>query len=228
MALKERIREALKDKNWSQAELARASGCERATVGGWFHGRVKTIHSDYLLRVARALDVTPEWLNGQSPNKKPYAARQTASAVLDEGMVRIPWLSATPSMGNGLTALADADQKIRAIETTKQWIRSKLSKASNPDNLRIVTGMGDSMAPTYADGDALFVDTGVSRVDIDAIFCLRHRDELFVKRVQRLPGGALKLISDNRHYDPITIDPAGVDDFAVIGRVIGAMTLLDL
>jgi phage repressor protein C with HTH and peptisase S24 domain len=53
------------------------------------------------------------------------------------------------------------------------------------------------------------------------LYVLRVEGDLIVKRVQKLPGGKLKVLSANQAYEPFEIDPASpVGDFAVIGRVV--------
>ncbi|MGM0544139.1 MAG: S24 family peptidase [Pseudomonadota bacterium] len=43
-------------------------------------------------------------------------------------------------------------------------------------------------------------------------------DERRIKRVQRLAGGALYLISDNDHYQPEMIKPQDMHDVEILGR----------
>lgn len=149
---------------------------------------------------------------------------------LPDSPLVIPRLAAEGSMGNGISATLEHDEAIDSFETTRKWVKSRLSHATSIQNIRIITGLGDSMKGTFNHGDALFVDTGINEVKIDAVYALAYEDELFIKRVQRIPGGRLKLISDNKQggYEPILIDHKDVKDFRVIGRVIGALNYNEL
>jgi phage repressor protein C with HTH and peptisase S24 domain len=68
-------------------------------------------------------------------------------------------------------------------------------------------------------GDPLVVDLSVTTVDYDAVYFFRVGNEGFIKRLQRIPGEGLRVLSANRdHYEPWTIRPDM--DFQVIGRVL--------
>ena len=55
----------------------------------------------------------------------------------------------------------------------------------------------------------------------DGIYVLRMDGALLVKRLQRLPGGIIKVGSDNPLYDPFEIDLSKIGDtVSVIGRVV--------
>lgn len=92
---------------------------------------------------------------------------------------------------------------------------------SSPENLSLVTGVGDSMRPTFEDGDALLVDRGIRECRVDGLYCLALNDELYIKRLQRRPDGSVMMISDNRAYEPYQITQ-GRDRVDVLGRIVMA------
>ncbi|WP_269078960.1 S24 family peptidase [Litchfieldella anticariensis] len=75
---------------------------------------------------------------------------------------------------------------------------------------------GDSIGETLRDGDLDLVDR--SHRTTDGVFLLRMGEELRIKRVQRVAGGALILISDNEHYQPELIKPEDMRDVEILGR----------
>lgn len=80
---------------------------------------------------------------------------------------------------------------------------------------------GDSMKPTLEDGDRVMVDTTDTAFGQGGIFVLRDPDgEVLVKRLRKLPGGKIELVSDNRIQGDMTHDVA---DVLVIGRVVGRL-----
>ncbi len=82
---------------------------------------------------------------------------------------------------------------------------------------------GDSMEPTLFDGDIIICD--VNGYDgTDGIYTVIYRGKGFVKRLQRTSEG-VKIISDNRHYDPM-FENAESEDFRVIGKVRSVMHTL--
>jgi hypothetical protein len=102
--------------------------------------------------------------------------------------------------------MPERETVIDSIRVPNEWVRENLPHITSPKNLRIITGYGDSMLETYNHGDPLIVDIGVLEMRIDAIYVFALHNELYIKRIQRLPGGAIKVISDNRaKYDPFTV-----------------------
>lgn len=95
-----------------------------------------------------------------------------------------------------------------------------------PHNLRVVTGYGDSMHPTFSDGDPLIVDIGVNDVTIDAVYVLERenntdRRDIFIKRIQRRPiTNEWLMISDNTIYPPQIITAEEWKKFKVSARVL--------
>jgi phage repressor protein C with HTH and peptisase S24 domain len=125
-------------------------------------------------------------------------------------------------MGGGLD-LAD-DVVVDEVQLNPRWIQSKLPQVSDPRKLTFITGYGDSMEETFFHGDVLFVDRGVSEIKVDAVYVFELERELFIKRLQRLPGGAVKVISDNRKYESYVVDGGkpSKKDMHILGRVVGA------
>ncbi|SDJ88749.1 XRE family transcriptional regulator [Billgrantia gudaonensis] len=81
-----------------------------------------------------------------------------------------------------------------------------------------VKARGDSMEPTLADGDWVLVDRASRDVRQEGVFLLLVSGERRIKRVQRLAGGALYLISDNTHYQPEMIPPERMGEVEILGR----------
>lgn len=76
------------------------------------------------------------------------------------------------------------------------------------------------MQPLYNPGDPLLVDRGITTVDFDGVYFFRVGEEGFIKRLQRIPGQGILVISDNTKYRDWTI--AANSDFEVFGKVVKA------
>lgn len=120
-------------------------------------------------------------------------------------------------MGRGVV-LQDQPGVIQSMEVTPEWVQKNIRNFSSVSNLAIVTGFGDSMKPLYNSGDPLLVDRAVREVKFEAIYFFRVGDEGFVKRLQRIPGKGILVISDNQKYRDWTITEDM--DFEVFARVI--------
>lgn len=120
------------------------------------------------------------------------------------------------SMGYGVTVYNETQTGAYAIS---RKLASDLGV--KPDNADIIFGTGNSMMPTIQGGDALLVDKSRKEVNDGKIYCIRHDGQLKAKRLQKLSKNKLKLISDNKDYEPITIDfEKEIDvDFEVIGEI---------
>ncbi|WP_445157051.1 XRE family transcriptional regulator [Halomonas sp. E14] len=77
---------------------------------------------------------------------------------------------------------------------------------------------GDSMEGTLADGDWVLVDLANRDIRQEGVFLLTVSGERRIKRLQRLAGGALYLISDNEHYQPEMITPQQMGEVEILGR----------
>ena len=119
----------------------------------------------------------------------------------------LPLYIAPYAMGAGLgEPLGDNTEQERIfVRVTRESSRAD----------RVVRVNGDSMMPTYHDGDLLLVQE-TDRVSAGEIGIFIVAGEGFVKEYQ--PDG---LHSHNRHYD--TFMPADDDNTRCIGRVIGSI-----
>ena len=88
---------------------------------------------------------------------------------------------------------------------------------------------GDSMQPTIEPCEVVaFVDCG-GRVLTPGIYVFTGdvfgRICLFIKRIEPLPGGALKIIYDNIHYQTFTLDGDEQKDMRIHGRVVASLAV---
>lgn len=121
------------------------------------------------------------------------------------------------SMGGGLI-LSDQPGQIREWVVTMEWAEKNIPTNTGNQNLRIVTGFGDSMKGMFKSGDPLLIDSGVKEVKFDGVYFFRIGEEGFIKRLQRIPGQGIRAISENSAYEAWTITPDM--DFHVLGRVL--------
>lgn len=144
----------------------------------------------------------------------------TGVTEVPDGFVRIPKMSAIGSMGSGIDGSLAHDDVLEYITVSKDWIVRTMGPYSKADNLRIIHGRGDSMAPTFSDNTPLLVDIGVTDFQQDAIYLFQLFGEVYIKRLQRKPRGGYKAISDNKYYESFEILES--DDFRVVALVVGA------
>lgn len=81
---------------------------------------------------------------------------------------------------------------------------------------------GDTMSPLIGNDAVVIVNKQQNQLIDGAVYALLINDELFIRRIQRLPTG-LKIISDNQKYSAFDISQEQLkerDFLAVIGQVI--------
>jgi phage repressor protein C with HTH and peptisase S24 domain len=101
---------------------------------------------------------------------------------------------------------------------TADWIRRNRLK---PNKLRIMKGHGRSMEPTIFDGDDLLINLAETEVLDGKVYALWYDGGERVKRLYRMPGGGLRIRSDNdREFPEIVLGPEYAGHVRIIGRVI--------
>lgn len=121
------------------------------------------------------------------------------------------------SMGPG-TEPPEMNMVIEHMSLDAGWVRQNLVYTA-VENLKLISGRGDSMAPTIRSGDALIVDAGVTSVESDAIYFFLMRGQQHIKRIQRNLDG-LTIISDNSQYREIDVPADREGDIQVLAQII--------
>lgn len=103
------------------------------------------------------------------------------------------------------------------IALSRDMVRGTLH--AQPDKLSALYVKGDSMEPQLRAGDMVVIDHGQTRERTDGIYVLRIDGSLLIKSLQWLPGGKLRVKSENLAYESYTVDPLQ-DEVHVIGRVV--------
>lgn len=135
----------------------------------------------------------------------------------NENTVSIPVLGdVEASMGYGVTVYNENQTAIYNI--SKQLARDL---GISEQFTKMIFARGNSMLPTIQGSDSLLVDMSKVEVYDGKIYCIRKEGQLYAKRLQRLSATQLKIISDNKDYEPIIIDfKKDIDtDFAILGEV---------
>jgi len=131
-------------------------------------------------------------------------------------MVMVRRLNIEAAAGRG--RMIEDEFAVGKFRFERFWLR-QLSSAS-PDELSIITFVGDSMAPTINDGDDGLVDhSTMGRRVRDGIYVMRRDESLMVKRLAVAPrAGTVTIVSDNSAYP--TWPDVPIDEIDVLGRVV--------
>lgn len=141
-------------------------------------------------------------------------------AIEPRDLIRIPLLANSGSMGKGNDTL-DADYVVGDLALSAHWINQYI-KPGNIQELKFIHAHGESMSPTFSDGDVLLVDVG-SRdpASHEGVYVLDVHGQTFIKRVRMRMTGTLEVSSDNPNIK--TVDELNGDhQVRVLGRVVWA------
>lgn len=159
---------------------------------------------------ARLLDVNSDWLATGDGEPDTDTGCEVVPVTLNlpvqTGYVRLEHLSPRPSMGNG-SVVGEAVQVVQNLDVLERWARAELG-TTNPDRVKIMTGVGRSMQPTIHHEDLVFVDVSLREIDREGLYVLDVAGRFILKRARILANGTLIISSDNRdeypdeeHYD---------------------------
>lgn len=133
-------------------------------------------------------------------------------------VVRVPLLANAGSMGMG-TDVQHEDILMGQIDLSEQWVAQRI-KPTSPSALRFVHAYGDSMSPTFEDGDVLLVDTGMRDPrHIDGVYVMAANERLYIKRVRQRMDGEVEISSDNATVKTVDVLNGG-QSIDVLGRVV--------
>ncbi len=143
----------------------------------------------------------PGWLDddGAAGESAGFMVREPIASYTNdrppEGYVRLEHLSPTPSMGHG-TLIVEPIQIVQYLDVLEQWVRQNVG-STNPNRIKILTGTGNSMAPTIQDKDLVFVDVECHTIETAGIYVLDVAGRFILKKAMILSDGTLIIRSDN-------------------------------
>ena len=226
----EKIKEARLAQHLNQEELAERIGSKYRSVSTWENGTAKP---DYptLVRLCEVLKTSPNHLLGfdlsvDTPSLAEWAilhkyrdideiGKDAVSAVLDAEyrrvvkpkkarLLKIDFYNYPASAGTG---------NFLETERPDEILVKECSEAEDADY--VIPISGDSMEPTYHDGDKVFVEKCDS-VEIGEIGIFIVNGEAYIKEL-----GNKCLISHNEAYKPIKLGSS--DSIYCCGRVLGVV-----
>ncbi len=234
------------------SELARNAGIAQPSAARWISGQSDPQMSN-LVRLADAAKVSLEWLatgkgepfpaqpqemsladnvsrtdklvqqlaaqkrQNRQPETAEYCDTQGNPVNVDD-FVFIPYYDVRLSAGTGVWV--DDEQPVNTLAFRADWLRTFVT--AQFDRLSVVKVSGDSMDDVLKNNDTILINHTQNEVH-DGLYALRIGNEVFVKRIQRLPHKLL-VISANTAYPPFELSTD--DDYAIIGKVVWLGRLL--
>ncbi|EAJ9818188.1 LexA family transcriptional regulator [Campylobacter jejuni] len=236
MELSLRMKEYREYFGWTQTDLSEKSGVSISTIKKYEAGSVDNFTYGNLKKIASAFNLSPaSFISENMSDNSPTISNKicptnvkncptnvkncpTSNVILEnftqtlnDDMINIPFFeNVRASAGSG--AYND-EESTQALGLSKSFLRECFGLYSFI-NLSVILGQGDSMTPTLPENCYLLIQQG--EVAEGEICVTRIEDELYVKRLQKRPK--LKLLSDNKAYEPIDLEG---ENFEILGRVVG-------
>ena len=193
--------------------FGRRAGISDTALRSYLKGSVPDI--DKAVKIAQVGQVSLNWLiTGEG------SPRLDSDSKAE--YVYVPFVDVAVSAGAGVLVREESIAAVMAFE--RNWLRAHLK--GNPAELSLIRVQGDSMAPTLEDGDWIFVERQEGGdLSCEGIYVFQMDGDLLVKRLQRLPGSQVKVISDNPRFPPFVVDLADpANRLAIIGRYRGRLS----
>ena len=141
------------------------------------------------------------------------------AAIAKAGGVTLDWIATGEGdvdgsqNASGFVALPFIEDNGQAPMMFERHYLVNILGVKVPD-ARMYKQSGDAMAPMIKDGDHVLVN--LSRKDGNGIFLVRIDGNMYLQRLQYLPGAGVDIISDNNSYKSYTLQPEQVE---VIGQL---------
>ena len=201
-------------------------------IGHVEHNR-SALRYDGLVKAAKTLNVSIDYLAGLTDDPKPSAEREerlnqleaqvdelsakslpfpAAELLHQEADPELAWVGKYGVLGSaGPGAFVDSEHVVKQIGFRRDWLRKK---GLNPAKCSVIDVNGDSMEPTLHHGAMILIDHQRNRRLENRIFAVRSDDGPLIKRLMHDNHHWL-LVSDNEEYKPVKWPREAV----VIGQV---------
>lgn len=167
-----------------------------------------------------AADIVRQMLSNQGKGLSDDARRRLLAAAEadDGGVIELDyyrpgavgdevWIAhydVRAAMGGGQIP-HDYPEMFQDVRVSPQHLREIGVEFKEHFHLKMVTGWGQSMAPTIKHRDPLLVDVSVREFAGDGIYMFSWEGHLYIKRLQWIGDEQITMLSDNPRHPPQTI-----------------------
>ena len=174
--------------------------------------------SKHATKLSKAFGVSIEWLTEGGRIEEDHLPKPgelgTPDVLASYGIELVRRVDIAYAMGDG-SIIADYPE-VDFVPFDLQFLR-QVSRSTS-DKLFIAIGIGDSMEPTLRRDDLVMIDSGQNRLGLnDQVYAVAYAGTGMIKRVRRLAGGRMHLLSDNPSVPPLEADE---EDVHLVGRVV--------
>ena len=193
----------------SAADLSRISGINEGAISQYRKGAYKASQRT-LEKLARSLNVSIPWLMGIDVTTVSDGIT-FPSPIITENYVTFPVLG---DIAAGYDSIAVEDWEGDVIEIPQSQLKGR-----DQSEFFVLRVKGDSMYPTYQDGDKVLILKQTTLGFSGQVGAILYEDEnATLKKVEFVPGEDwLRLVPINANYPPKRIEGEELDHCRVIG-----------
>lgn len=211
------LQEKYRDKKINQAWLSRTVGVSAAAVSKWLDGSTSELNGDTLVRAAKALECSPEWLSSSSISVRPVKVWDDDDP-LEADEVEVPMLDLKLSAGTGRLQWEVNPSGYNRFR--KAWCEKH---RYDPMSLTTMLVDGESMSDVIPDGASVTINIKDKSIRNGKIYAIDFRGQFMIKRLFVMSGGGVKIVSENSDkntYPDIDIPPEHCEDLNIMGRAV--------
>lgn len=229
MNTKRRIEQLLQEKGWNRTDLAKKLGITPQAVQQWIRDENPTTPSAARMKALSDVSGYPvHWFSMTDDEIKnnEYVISNMSTQPDSDHHYKIELLDVKAKASDAKNGYINADYPdvIQSIYFSLDGLLEIVGRKTN-DGLSMITVPTDSMSPTIEKGDVVFIDTNVDYYDGEGIYIFAAENEVYIKRLQKVPGGIYKALSDNKAYDPFEINQNIFDSIKVLGKFVRVLPI---
>ena len=212
----DRLKEALKIRNFTQQKLADTTGLSKMRISHYIN-KPHIANKDAIILIAKALNVNIEWLMGLDVPMEPSIEEKEGNLLgnpfyLPKEDYKIPVYRSIKA-GDGRLGTIDGEIE-RYICISDEYKKM---------NVFAMLVVGESMEPVANDGEIALLKPLVSKEQMKTTSIYAVEVESWaswvLKKVINDPSGMIQLISVNKNYKPMEINP-NVESVTIKGKLI--------
>lgn len=227
MSIKKRLEQMIAEKGWNQTDLAFKLGITPQAVQQWLRNENPTTPSQARLRKISEISGYPvHWfsMSDEEVKKDEFLISNMSGKSDLIHSYQIDLLDVNAKAGIGGCINNEYPDIIQSIYFSKDGLLEIVGRKTN-NGLYMITVPTDSMSPTIDKGDVVFIDTNVTSYSGEGIYIFAVDNEVYIKRLQRVPGGIYKALSDNKSYDPFEMRSDLFETVTIIGKFVRSLPI---
>ncbi len=204
----ERLKQCRKRADKTLEQIGMLCGVHKTTVMRWEKGEIEKIGLPTIQLLASFYNVSPAWLSGLDTPMHDDSER-FRSPLVSSNTVMLPVIG---NIAAGYEQFANEDWTGETVEVPYNYL-----KGHNPFDYFVFTVQGDSMFPSYQEGDRVVILKQNALERSGAICAVLYNDEMATLKRVDIIGDKIKLTPLNHNYAPKLIEGEEKEHFRIIG-----------